>query len=53
MTPGDVANMFRVNPKTVVRWADDGMLACIRTLGGVRRFSRQQVEHLMDGGDAR
>lgn len=53
MTPGDVAKMFRVDPKTVVRWADDGKLASIRTLGGVRRFSRQQVQHLLSGGDAR
>lgn len=47
LTPGDVASMFRVDPKTVTRWADDGKLASIRTLGGVRRFSRQQVEYLM------
>lgn len=53
MTPGDVAKMFRVDPKTVVRWAEDGKLASIRTLGGVRRFSRQQVQHLLYGGGAR
>lgn len=47
LTPGDVATMFRVDPKTVTRWADDGRLASIRTLGGVRRFSREQVEYLM------
>lgn len=53
LSPGDVAVMFRVDPKTVARWAEDGRLASIRTLGGVRRFSRQQIEHLMYGGDAR
>ncbi|MFB4312143.1 BldC family transcriptional regulator [Actinomadura sp. GTD37] len=52
MTPGDVATMFRVDPKTVTRWADDGKLASIRTLGRVRRFSRQQVEYLMHGNGA-
>lgn len=52
MTPGDVADMFRVDPKTVVRWAREGKLASIRTPGNVRRFSRQQVEHLLYGGDA-
>ncbi len=52
LTPGDVATMFRVDPKTVTRWADGGKLASIRTLGGVRRFSRQQVEHLMYGSGA-
>ncbi|WP_281181648.1 BldC family transcriptional regulator [Actinomadura latina] len=53
LTPGDVATMFRVDPKTVTRWADDGKLASIRTLGGVRRFSRQQVDHLMYGDGTR
>ncbi|TDC70082.1 BldC family transcriptional regulator [Actinomadura sp. GC306] len=53
LTPGDVATMFRVEPKTVTRWADGGKLASIRTLGGVRRFSRQQVEHLMFGDGVR
>ncbi|MFA1548586.1 BldC family transcriptional regulator [Actinomadura chokoriensis] len=52
LSPGDVATMFRVDPKTVTRWAGDGRLVCIRTLGGVRRFSRQQIEHLMYGGGA-
>ncbi|WP_433469906.1 BldC family transcriptional regulator [Spirillospora sp. CA-128828] len=51
--PSDVAAMFRVDPKTVSRWADDGKLASTRTLGGIRRFSRQQVEHLMYGGNTR
>jgi hypothetical protein len=51
LSPGDVAAMFRVDPKTVTRWAEDGKLASIRTLEGVRRFSRQQIEHLMRGGD--
>lgn len=53
LAPGEVAAMFRVDPKTVTRWAEDGKLAFIRTPGGVRRFSRQQVEHLMSGGDTR
>lgn len=53
MTPDDVARAFRVTAKTVTRWADRGKLASIRTLGGFRRFSRQQVEHLLYGDDAR
>ncbi|SPT59373.1 Helix-turn-helix domain [Actinomadura madurae] len=52
LTPGDVATMFRVAPKTVTRWADDGKPASVRALGGVRRFSRRQVEHLIFGGGA-
>lgn len=50
MTPGEVSRAFRVAPKTVERWAIAGRLAFIRTPGGHRRYSRQQVEHIMRGG---
>jgi len=35
--------MFRVNPKTVVRWANAGLIRSIRTPGGHRRFSESDV----------
>jgi excisionase family DNA binding protein len=38
LTPAEVAALFRVDPKTVTRWARSGKLACIRTLGGHRRY---------------
>ena len=38
--------MFRVNPKTVTRWARAGKITAIRTLGGHRRF-RQSDRLLM------
>ena len=31
LTPGEVALMFRVDPKTVTRWASAGRLRSIRT----------------------
>ena len=34
LTPAEVAAMFRVNPKTVTRWARAGKISAIRTLGG-------------------
>src|SRR5437764_335364 len=37
LTPAEVASMFRVDPKTVTRWAKAGKLSAIRTLGGHRR----------------
>ena len=40
LTPAEVAVMFRVNPKTVTRWARAGRISAIRTLGGHRRFPR-------------
>jgi excisionase family DNA binding protein len=38
LTPSEVAEMFRVNPKTVTRWARAGKISTIWTLGGHRRF---------------
>lgn len=47
MTPSEVARVFRVDPKTVTRWAKDGKLACVRTLGGHRRFRKEDIEKLL------
>ncbi|MDP1793039.1 MAG: BldC family transcriptional regulator [Acidimicrobiales bacterium] len=43
LTPSEVAAMFRVNPKTVTRWARAGRINAIRTLGGHRRFREAEV----------
>ena len=43
LTPSEVAEMFRVNPKTVTRWAQSGKISAIRTLGGNRRFSSAEI----------
>ena len=43
LTPSEVAEMFRVNPKTVTRWARSGKISAIRTLGGHRRFHASEV----------
>ena len=47
MTPAEVATLFRVDPKTVTRWADAGKLTAIRTLGGHRRFRQDEVQNLL------
>lgn len=47
LTPGEVARLFRVDPKTVTRWATEGKLTCIRTLGGHRRYQASEVYALM------
>ena len=49
MTPGEVAAMFRVDPKTVTRWASAGRIGSIRTPGGHRRFRESEVRTLLDG----
>lgn len=43
LTPAEVARLFRVDPKTVTRWAQAGKLPSVRTLGGHRRFPRAEV----------
>jgi len=47
LTPGEVAELFRVDPKTVTRWAKTGLLDAIRTLGGHRRYRRAEVMALL------
>ena len=49
LTPSEVASMFRVDPKTVTRWAKAGKLSAIRTLGGHRRYSEAEVRSLLAG----
>lgn len=47
LSPGEVAERFAVNPKTVSRWATAGRLPSFRTLGGHRRFYEDEVEAAM------
>lgn len=47
LTPAEVARCFRVDPKTVTRWARAGKLSSIRTVGGHRRFLRSEVETVL------
>ena len=49
LTPAEVATMFRVDPKTVTRWAKAGKLSSIRTLGGHRRYRETEVRALLAG----
>ena len=53
MTPGEVAVLFRVDPKTVTRWAEAGRLPCIKTPGGHRRFRESHVRELLARGQTR
>jgi excisionase family DNA binding protein len=47
LTPSEVATLFRVDPKTVTRWAKSGKLTSIRTLGGHRRYKESEVKALL------
>jgi excisionase family DNA binding protein len=48
LTPAEVAAMFRVDPKTVTRWAKSGKLSSIRTLGGHRRYREAEIRGLLE-----
>ncbi len=48
LTPSEVAAMFRVNPKTVTRWARSGKISAIRTLGGHRRFKASEIRKFLE-----
>ena len=47
LTPQQVAAMFRVDPKTVTRWAASGLIGSIRTPGGHRRFRESEIRALL------
>ena len=53
LTPAEVAAIFRVDPKTVTRWAKSGKLTAIRTLGGHRRYRQSEVQDLLKKNDSR
>ena len=50
LTPGEVAKLFRVDPKTVTRWAKGGKLSSIRTLGGHRRYRKEEIDRALRSG---
>jgi excisionase family DNA binding protein len=47
LLPHEVAARLHVSPKTVTRWADAGLIPCVVTLGGHRRFRRQEVDAIV------
>jgi excisionase family DNA binding protein len=48
LTPAEVAALFRVNPKTVTRWARAGKITAIRTLGGHRRYRATEIQRCLE-----
>jgi excisionase family DNA binding protein len=44
----EAAVLLHVSPKTVSRWAKEGKVPHIVTLGGHRRFSRVEIERLAE-----
>jgi excisionase family DNA binding protein len=44
--PADVAAILQVSPKTIARWARQGLLPYQRTLGGHRRYPQAAIKEL-------
>ena len=51
LTPAEVAALFRVDPKTVTRWAKAGKLTSMRTPGGHHRYRESEVRNLLGRAD--
>jgi excisionase family DNA binding protein len=49
LTPGEVADRFRVTTETVRRWTNAGKLGSVRTPGGRRRYREAEVRALLAG----
>lgn len=49
--PAEIAQMVRVDPKTMTRRAKTGMLSSARTLGGHRRYLEAEVLALLAGSE--
>jgi len=52
LTPSEVAKLFKVDPKTVTRWSNNGKITCIRTVGGHRRYRLEEVQKLLNGSQS-
>ena len=50
LKPGQVAELFRVDIKTVARWVKAGKIDAIRTPGGQNRFREADVRAFLNGG---
>jgi excisionase family DNA binding protein len=48
LLPAEVAELLSVSPKTVSRWAKEGKLPFMKTLGGHRRYSEAQIRELVN-----
>lgn len=47
LRPREVADLFGVRTSTIAQWAREGKLTLLRTPGGHRRYSRQEISRLL------
>ncbi|MEU1879609.1 BldC family transcriptional regulator [Streptosporangium sp. NPDC020072] len=48
LTPGEVAQIFGVDPKTVNRWALTGRIPSVRTPSGHRRYRETDIRTILN-----
>jgi excisionase family DNA binding protein len=48
LSTGEVASLLFVSPKTVSRWAKEGKLPFMKTLGGHRRYPEAEIRELAE-----
>lgn len=48
IAPAEAARLLKVSARTITRWAREGRLPSITTLGGHRRFPRATIEALAE-----
>jgi excisionase family DNA binding protein len=48
LSTGEVAGLLYVSPKTVSRWAKEGKLPFMKTLGGHRRYPEAEIRQLAE-----
>jgi excisionase family DNA binding protein len=48
LSRGEVSRIFGVSPSTITRWARQGRLPCMHTLGGHRRYLRDDIARLVE-----
>ena len=49
LTPAGLATLLRIDPKTVIRWAEQGKFGSIRTPGGHRSYSEPEIRAFLAG----
>ena len=47
LSTSEAARIMGVGTTSVKRWADDGLLDCVRTAGGHRRFTRDSLDRFI------
>jgi len=51
LRPAEAAKLLHVSPQTISRWAKEGRIGYVVTLGGHRRFRGSEIRQLADGPD--